>query len=79
MSEAAESMSYGLLELADASERGAVLLRVGDAAVAAVPPQLVAQVLDTVGLGLRTHFPLSRERERAREDDDVVSISSLCW
>lgn len=49
---------YRLLQLADPPQRRPVLLRVGDSAVAAVPPQLIAEVLHAVSLSLRTDFTL---------------------
>lgn len=55
------------MKLADASQRCPMLLRVGKAPVTPVPPQLVAEVLDTVGLCLGTNFALRGvERERGR-------------
>ena len=39
-----------------------MLLRVADAAVAAVTPQLVAEVLNAVGLCLRANFALKGRR-----------------
>lgn len=44
-----------------------MLLRVGNATVTPVPPQLVAEVLDAVGLCLRTNFALRRENSRGEE------------
>lgn len=64
------STQYRLLELADPSQRRPMLLRIGDPPVAPVPPQLVAEVLHTVGLCLRTDFTLREEQRSKCLDED---------
>lgn len=46
-----------------------MLLRICNTAVTPVPPQLVAEVLDTVSLCLRTYFALrGEEKEKEKEE-----------
>ncbi len=74
--------SYCLLKLADTSQCCPMLLRVGNAAVTPVPPQLVAEVLNTVSLRLRTNLALRRERreqERWGEERRGEERIHVCW
>jgi len=62
-------VAHRLLELADPPQRRSVLLGAGGPAVAALPPQLVTEVLHTVSLCLGAELTLrgGEEEERGEE------------